>query len=192
MANAPPKQIETHLRRVDPETGEVHLDINISRNELRKGGYYSVIYTTGAWELATANLSKTALRLAFWILSQADFQDEIDVPQTHMAEALHTDRATINKACKELETVRFIYRTKRYNRIVYTMNPAFATRGRHRDAKVATYNEWKHHREQEQRIAEAEQDEVSRLIAEDLNKILPAKERIDIERIDKELSHQDL
>ncbi|MBR1486588.1 MAG: replication/maintenance protein RepL [Synergistaceae bacterium] len=192
MTNTDFKKIETHLRRIDPETGEVHVDINITKNELRKGGYYSVIYVTGSWELATANLSKTALRLAFWILSQADFQDEIDIPQTHISQALKTDRATVNKAFKELEAIHFIYRTKRYNRIIYTLNPQFATRGRHRDAKLATYNEWCEHREAERRSREAEQDEASRLLAEEANPHLPLKERIDIERIDIELLNQDL
>ena len=190
------KPLETHIQRVDPDTGEVRFFANITKNELRKGGYYVVGYQSQLGILATSNLSRAALKLAFWLMANADWSDEIDAPQTHVAKALKTDRATISKAFKELEQLRFIYRTKRYNRIVYTLNPNFATKGRKRDAKVAMYEGWKNDRAEElaaaAAAAEADELEADRIIAMGLNKLLPVKERIDIDRIDKELAHSNL
>lgn len=184
-------ELITEIRKIDRGSGEVIFSANISKNELRKGGFYSVIYQDACYFLATSVLSKTALKLAFFLISQADWQDEIDMPQTHVAAATKTDRATINKAFKELEAIKFIYRTSRYGRTIYTLNPNFATRGRHRDQKVQIYEEWLNHRAEEEAQREREQDEASRVLASEANKKLPLKERIDIERVDFELSGMD-
>lgn len=107
-----------------------NLALIVPKKQKWTGGEFCLVMRDWSVKIANMKLNGETASIIFYLLGKTNYDNEIDITQSTIAEELSMDQSNVSKALKILVSKEIITTKKVGSKNAYKLNPDFAFRGK--------------------------------------------------------------